>query len=262
VRTAALPGLGRAALRPFSLADTLDSGTVTTILGHLAKRTGDPQGEAARLAEALAAGGPGEPLSPSGEAPARQRLQTEVLMALHYLRLGRGPAAQAALTRALSAGPDFHPAIFLLGAAHASMGRHVEAAGAWRMVTTFDASELQAYLEGIDASVRAGRLEDAAELADEGFELWPGDPAVRERVAIVSALLGNPHDIERVTTDDPPTDLLRFLRLAALHDLALTEPAGSQAWQRFATAAAEYLAGAAGPYRASVEALLRAAPVR
>lgn len=145
----------------------------------------------------------------------------------------RGLAALAAGTlddavtqfaASLAAAPDFLPATFYLGACYAAAGRDRDALLAWRTGLIADDRAPWVYTTVIDSALRAQDVRFALQLSTDGLTRWPALPAMRTRVAISYARVGQPVQALQVllpAMDASDADAATvFLGLQLLHQAA------------------------------------------
>jgi tetratricopeptide (TPR) repeat protein len=178
----------------FAREAVLTPDVLASFAGRL--RAADPEPALPAVNEALSAlrvGAFDAALAALREVPP-ERLSGQFLKGLALLGKGDLEPSAAQFRAALRIADDFLPAAFYLGACYAAGGLDREAAGAWQMALVTEDDARVVYDVLVDALLRQGEAERAAEIVAEARDRWKGDDAFLPRLAVAQAMLARPAD--------------------------------------------------------------------
>jgi tetratricopeptide (TPR) repeat protein len=112
------------------------------------------------------------------------------LKGLTLLRTNQLAPAATAFRAALSAAPDFYPAMVYLGACYAAGGNDKEAAGAWRTALIKEGDTRALHVLLVDALLRQQNGPAALDSVGAALVRWPDDDELKRRFVLASFLAG------------------------------------------------------------------------
>jgi VWFA-related protein len=175
---AGAPAARPAGLAPFRPSDVLTPDVLGPFLDELVRRApADARpaidlARAGRLDEAARsapAGRTGDPAAP-------------LLRGLWLLSRGQVEPASEAFLAAADAAPGLVGAAFYAGVCHAAAGREAQAISAWENTLVSLDKYAAVYRALVDAEIRDGQWDRAADLLDEALSRWPDDAALGGRL--------------------------------------------------------------------------------
>ncbi len=215
---------------------------------------GPVPGEVAAAIEEARQGRPEAMLDRLGGA-SKPDARAAYLRGVSYYARGNLAAALTQLQEALRLSSELLPAAVYMGACHAASGRDLDAIGAWQTALIGDTGSPVLFALLGDALLRVKEAEQAVGILSEGLAAFPGDAALRRRLALAHAMAGRGEEALPLLTawvDEHPDDTQALQATLALLFEGFSRQAAGAApeaeRQRLLRYAAAYVEGG-GPNR-------------
>jgi VWFA-related protein len=241
--------------RPFDRRDLLEPDTLLHFVDRVTALVPGPvPGEVAAAIEEARQGRPEAMLDRLGGA-SKPDARAAFLRGVSYYARGNLAAALTQLQEALRLSSELLPAAVYMGACHAASGRDLDAIGAWQTALIGDTGSPVLFGLLGDALLRVKEAEQAVGILSEGLAAFPGDAALRRRLALAHAMAGRGEEALPLLTawvDEHPDDTQALQATLALLFEGFSRQAGGAApeaeRQRLLRYAAAYVEGG-GPNR-------------
>ena len=153
------------------------------------------------------------------------------LRGLLALQQGRLEAASDAFRDAIRIDPEFTPGRFYLGVCHAAGGREVQAISAWESSLVGLQRFPVVYRFLVDAEMREGRPDRAAELLEEALSRWPDDASLQANMSVLveGGRYERVLDVAASTVDKQPGNTPLLLLVMKAVFLAVADRPGADA---------------------------------
>lgn len=156
-----------------------------------------------------------------------ERVAAAFFKGLAYYEKGQMQAAGTQFRAAVTANPEFFPALAYLGASFAGSGRDGDAVAAWQTSLSIETEAPPTFELLADALFRIGDGDTAVDVLEEATELWPDNDDFRRQLAAAYAMQGRHRDafgMLQTYIDRNPKDLeALFLGMRLLYEARLSD---------------------------------------